>query len=49
MSDFHHVTQVIEINDGTRVTSMVSIEIVSMVCMFSFADTLLAFISCVCK
>ncbi len=49
MSDFHHGTQVIQFNGGTRATSTISIEIVSMVCTFSFADTLLAFILCVCK
>lgn len=49
MSDFHHGTQVIQFNGGTRVTSTISIEIVSMVFTFSFAETLLAFISYVCK
>ncbi|ECK4160545.1 hypothetical protein FPM93_15350 [Salmonella enterica] len=49
ISDFHHGTQVIQFNGGTRVTSTISIEIVSMVFTFSFAETLLAFISYVCK
>ena len=39
MSDFHHGTQVIEINDGTRVISTVATAIVGMVCTASDADT----------
>ncbi len=38
MSDFHHGTQVVEINDGTRVISTVSTAIVGMVCTGPDAD-----------
>lgn len=38
MSDFHHGVQVVEINDGTRVISIVSTAIIGMVCTASDAD-----------
>ncbi len=38
MSDYHHGVQVIEINDGTRVISTVSIAIVGRVCTASDVD-----------
>ncbi|ECF7839178.1 phage tail protein [Salmonella enterica] len=41
MSDFHHGTQVIEINDGTRVISTVATAVVGMVCTASDADATL--------
>jgi len=38
VSDFHHVTQVIKINDGTHAISTVTTAIVGMVCTASYAD-----------